>query len=368
MRLLHICPGNLYGGIESMLVTIARSGPMVPGLSQDFAICFGGRLEDELRESGATPHALGVVRASNPWKIWKARRRLRSVLSRHSHDVVICHSAWSHAIFGPVARSARRKLVFWLHDAGSRRHCLDYWARATKPDLVICNSQYTASTVRTVFRRTRREVLYCPVGPPSEKLTDETRLEVRRALSTPECAPVILQASRLEEWKGHRRLLEAAESLHRGLNWHLWVAGGAQRPKEKLYLNELRELSASLGIADRVRFVGERRDIRRLMAAADLFVQPNTAPEPFGIALIESLYAQRAVVTSDLGGAREIINESCGVRVDPKNSYALRQAVLNLLENDGRRITLGLAGPRRAAELCDPVQQLSKMEKLLRAL
>ena len=50
-----------------------------------------------------------------------------------------------------------------------------------------------------------------------------------------------------------------------------------------------------------------------LLAAADLFCQPNTAPEPFGLSLVEALQAGLPVVTSGIGGACEIVDASCGV-------------------------------------------------------
>jgi glycosyltransferase involved in cell wall biosynthesis len=46
-----------------------------------------------------------------------------------------------------------------------------------------------------------------------------------------------------------------------------------------------------LRIADRVRFAGQRDDVPRLLAAADLHCQPNSSPEPFGVAFVEALAA-----------------------------------------------------------------------------
>ena len=52
------------------------------------------------------------------------------------------------------------------------------------------------------------------------------------------------------------------------------------------------------GIAGRVRFLGERRDVAACMHAADIHCQPNTAPEPFGLVFVEALYAGLPVVTT----------------------------------------------------------------------
>ena len=62
MRVLHVSAGGLYGGLETVLVTLARSRALGPGLESEFALCFAGRAENELRAAGATVHRLGAVR------------------------------------------------------------------------------------------------------------------------------------------------------------------------------------------------------------------------------------------------------------------------------------------------------------------
>lgn len=52
MRVLHLYSGNLYGGIERMLWTLARHARLRPWLDQHFALCFHGRLRDELVDVG----------------------------------------------------------------------------------------------------------------------------------------------------------------------------------------------------------------------------------------------------------------------------------------------------------------------------
>src|SRR5205823_8856307 len=134
-----------------------------------------------------------------------------------------------------------------------------------------------------------------------------------------------------EGWKGHDLLLRALGGLRDLSGWVCWTAGGAQRPAEAAYLAELRQTAARLGIADRVRFLGHRADVPRLLAAADIHCQPNTGPEPFGIALIEALHAGLPVVTSRLGGAVEFVDATCGVLVEPSDPSALAAALTALL-------------------------------------
>src|SRR5262249_40040296 len=78
--------------------------------------------------------------------------------------------------------------------------------------------------------------------------------------------------------------------------------GGPQRPPEVEFQTDLEAAAARWGIAGRVRFLGQRSDVSRLMAAADVYCQPNTGPEPFGLVFVEALHAGLPVITSGFGG------------------------------------------------------------------
>src|SRR5437879_1819269 len=107
MRLLHVHSGNLYGGVETLLVTLARYHKLCPLLESEFALCFDGRLASEFRQVGAPLHRLREVRARRPWLVMRARRRLRELLRKKRYDAVACHMPWAQAVFGPVVRGER---------------------------------------------------------------------------------------------------------------------------------------------------------------------------------------------------------------------------------------------------------------------
>jgi glycosyltransferase involved in cell wall biosynthesis len=88
-------------------------------------------------------------------------------------------------------------------------------------------------------------------------------------------------------------------------------------------------------------------------------------PEAFGISLVEALAARLPVVTSALGGAQEIVDETCGVLVPPRDAGALASVLSSLLENRGRRERLASNGPERARALCDPAAQMPRIAEIL---
>jgi glycosyltransferase involved in cell wall biosynthesis len=364
MRVLHVHSGNLYGGIETLLVTLARHRELSPQMEPHFALCFAGRLSDELQAAGARVHFLGEARVRSWTSVRRARRALGELLRAESFDVALCHSSWSQALFGRVVREAGLPLVFWLHGEAYGRRWLELWARATPPDLALCNSRFTASTLPRLYPRARTETIYCPV-PCNGKVHTNDRAAMRATFGTPEDAVVIVQASRMEPWKGHRLHLKSLALLRDMPNWMCWQVGGGQRAREEKYLEGLKVQAARSGIAERVRFLGERCDIPDLLSAADVHCQPNTGPEPFGITFVEALSAKLPVVTTAIGGACEIVDETCGVLVPPGDTRALAAALRKLIEDDGLRRRLGAAGPARAARLCDTGTQMRKLSAAL---
>ena len=365
MRVLYIHSGNLYGGVETLLATLARHHNLCPEMEPHYALCFEGRFSEELTAAGVPVHLLCKVRIRQPLTVLRARRILSDLLQRENFDLVVCHSTWSQSLFGPVVRAARLPLVFWLHCPTNGKRWLDRWGSKTTPDLVLHNSQFTAAMSPNMFPQVRSEVVYGPTAPPQRDHSKADRAPTRAELQTSEDAVVIIQASRMEAWKGHALHLEALTTMKELPNWICWQVGGAQRPIEIEYLEGLKRNAIQLGIGDRVRFLGQRADVEKLLAASDIYCQPNTGAEPFGISFVEALSAGLPVVTTAIGGACEIVNRSCGVLVPHNDASALAKALTLLIENRSLRLDLGAAGPARALDLCDVKVQMQRLQKIL---
>jgi glycosyltransferase involved in cell wall biosynthesis len=351
-----------------MLVTLARYRQVLPEFQQEFALCFEARLSTELAATGAPVHVLGEVRTRRPLTVWRARRKLRGLLRERQIDVAVCHLPWSQAIFGPAVRDADIPLVFWMHGPARGWHWLELWARLTPPDLAICNSRFTSTTLVNLYRASPFEVVYAPLPQPAAGLSASERAAVRAELDTPPSATVIVQASRMEPLKGHKLLLEALGRLRDVPGWVCWVAGGPQRPHERRYMETLERAASKFGIAGRVRFLGERSDVSRLLRAADIYCQPNTGPEGFGLGFVEAMDAGLPLISTAIGAATEIINDSCGVLVEPGDIQMLGGTLRRLIEEPVERSRLGAAGPERARKLCDPSAQTVKLGRAFEAL
>ena len=366
MRLLHVSSGNLYGGVERALVAFARAAsPAKTDLRQSFALGYNGRLRGELEAAGADVVTFGAARARKPWTIWRARRELASVIAGLGSPLaVIAHSPWALAVLGQAPRDAGALTVLYLHNPPTTAPWPDGWARRTPVDLVIANSEYTARVSRPFLPCAPIACLHPPVDLLPASAAD--RMRVRRELGTGADDIVILQASRMEALKGHATLIEALTALRDLPGWTAWIAGGAQRPGERVYVLSLRRAVTAAGLEPRVRFTGERADVPRLAASADIYCQPNRDPEGFGIAFVEALVAGLPVVTTAAGGALEIVgDDECGRLVPPGDVPALAAALEQLIADAPLRRALGARGPARARTLCDGPTQMARLAEML---
>jgi glycosyltransferase involved in cell wall biosynthesis len=360
VSLLHVHSGNLFGGVERMLESMTKP---TASMTSRFALCFEGRLSASLTGMNAEVHQLGPVQARNPLQIWHARRALERLIAGTA-SIAVVHSAWAQAIFGPVIARAGLPLVRWFHSPDPGPTWMERWARRTVPDMAVYNSLYTRRAAHTP-ESARAIVAYPPMTAPSRP--SRSREAVRAGFGTAADRVVMVMASRLEALKGHSALIDAMGALA-DLPVECWIAGGAQRSAEHQYLKALEQAADRTGVRGRVRFVGEQQDVESLFAAADIHCQPNVGPESFGMAFVEAMAAGLPVVTTRIGAAPEIVDETCGVLVEPNRPAELVATLRQLVIDETRRRELGTGAQRRAAAFFDLDRSLDTLAEAFRPL
>lgn len=366
VRALFIHSGNLFGGVETAMISLARAAhEHATSLEPSFALCYDdGRVAQELRAAGGTVHAIGTVRMSRPWQIYRVRARLRQLLASLDIDICVTPSSWIHALFAPVVRACGLPIALWANDRWSRDRWMDRLALRQRPDVVIANSHYTADGMTAALPDVPVRLVYYGIAPSPIDRT--RRQEIRAELDTPDDALVIVQVGRLDPYKGHRMLVDAVATLPPSVDWRCWIIGGADTPLQQRYLAELEQAAVTGGVRDRIRFAGARYDIGAVLAAADIFCHPNVSPEAFGIVFIEALRAGLPVVGSATGGVLDIITRDCGRLVPPGDVAALGTTLTELALSPGLRQSLASRGPERASALCDVVPRVDDLAAALR--
>jgi glycosyltransferase involved in cell wall biosynthesis len=359
MTVLHVTAGNVFGGIERMLVTLAHARRA--SLRQHFAAAFDGRLERELRAAGASVFRLPPLRASRPLSVFRARRAFARLLDDVAPDAVVFHGSWPHAMFARSAAGRRALIVFWQHQPIAARRWPDRLAVRTPPHFAVYNSGFTRT--HPAFPDIPGAVIHCPVQTPPD-IAPAARQSGRAELGASDDHVVVLMAARLERWKGHAVLLNAVRSVP-DPRLRVWIAGGPLASSGTAYRQELCAMAGGPGLQGRVTLLGERDDVPRLMRLADIYCQPNLEPEPFGISIAEAMRAGLPCIVSDGGGAAELVDRECGVLTRPGDVRGVADALERLSADPALRETLGCRGADRAERLTDPAARLAELESAL---
>jgi len=162
----------------------------------------------------------------------------------------------------------------------------------------------------------------------------------RATFDTPKGVPLALALGRLHPNKAFDVALAALAAVP---DLHLWIAG------EGPLRAELETLARTLGVADRVRFLGWRDDTPALFAAADLFLCPSRH-EPLGNVVIEAWAQSLPVIAAASQGPRQLIDDGTdGLLVPIDDAAAMAAAIRRLLAEPHRAEALAGQG-RRAFE------------------
>jgi L-malate glycosyltransferase len=121
------------------------------------------------------------------------------------------------------------------------------------------------------------------------------------------------------------------------------VGDGPDRP-EAAYEAE------SLGIADRVTFLGKQDSVSEILACADLFLLPS-ASESFGLVALEAMAAGVPVIASDTGGLPEVVEQGeTGYLAPVGDVDAMAARAIEILKDEADWARLSAAARARAVE------------------
>ncbi|MCA3365006.1 MAG: glycosyltransferase [Roseomonas sp.] len=312
MRIAQVMAGAPIGGAEAFFeratIALHNAGDIVlPIIRRD-----AGRAE-RLRAAGLQPVELAFGGALD----FMTRPRVRRALQDFKPDVVM---AWMQraARFTPQGPWVLVGRFGGYYDVKYFRHC----------DHLVANTHDLVRLIAAAPWPPAR-VHYLPNFV--EDFAGSRPAELPAASS----APRLLAMGRLHPNKGFDVLLRAIALLPRG---HLYLAGAG--PEEAA----LGALAAELGITERVSFLGWRRDIGALLAAADIFIC-SSRQEPLGNIVLEAWSATKPVIAAAAQGPSELISDGKdGVLAPREDAAALAAAIAQLSENPERAAAIAAAG------------------------
>ncbi len=103
-------------------------------------------------------------------------------------------------------------------------------------------------------------------------------------------------------------LIEIADQLIKKSSKFKFLIVGDTLPSYLSYEKSVKQKVKDLGLENKIKFLGFRNDISRILKQSDLFIHPTIAPDPLPTVLFESLYNNLPTVATNLGGAIEILD------------------------------------------------------------
>jgi glycosyltransferase involved in cell wall biosynthesis len=289
---------------------------------------------DQLSDLGVPYHKLRhMVRPIRPNHDFKAVGELAEAIRDFAPDIISSHSSKA----GIIARLAGRKLriptLFTAHG----------WSFAvgvpTASRLVYENVERSLGLISNriicVAEADRRLGISRRIVPESKLVTIHNGMPDSPERAKPEVQPPrIVSVARLDDQKDHPTLFRALQSLT-DLDWRLDLVGGGPRR------DEFEAMVQQLGIADRVSFHGVLTNVKPVLADSQCFVLPSNW-EGFPRSTIEAMRTGLPAIVSDVGGAREAIEEGdSGFVVPAKDIDALSARLRTVISDPELRRRMG---------------------------
>lgn len=338
-----------------LLACTTRAGPLVEGLAG----------------SGVEVTVLGKRGPVDPILLWRLRAFLRRRRPDLVHTWMFTANTWGR--LGAVLAGAPPVIA--------SERCVDLWkgplhrgldrllARRTRR--VVANSEAVA---RFVIEREGIPAERVRVIPNGLDPADALRLRpippgeiraLRRALGVPEEALVVADVSRFDAKNDLLTWTRVVERLvARRPRLVALLAGGAASAVERRYARRVEDALSAPGLAGRVRLLGVRRDLERLLPASDLFLHTSTM-EGFPNCVMEAMAAGLPVVATRAGGTEELVAEGeTGLLAPVGDVEALAGNALRLLDDAGLRRRLGEAGARRVRDRFSLARMLQATQDL----
>ena len=344
-RVLNIISDTNIGGAGRVILNYLRYA------SRDrfetwAAVPRGSLLKTPLEEAGAK--VLEVDGAADRSYAKEDVKVLQAAIQQVRPDLVHTHGCLSGRI---AAKRLRLPVVYSRHSAFPVSAKLRYppgrWVNK------LLNEHY-ADRIIAVSPATRDNLLEGGVSPkkitvvmngvsPVEPASPQEREALRRSLDVPPGVTVFGILARIEDYKGHVYIAQAARLLKdRGrTDFRVLMAGTGTFEK-----NVARTVK-DLGVEDVVKLLGFRSDADKLLGILDVQLNASCGTEATSMALLEGMSLGLPTIASDYGGNPYVVRDGdTGLLFPSRDSRALAEAMLRLMDHPGQRAAMG----RRARE------------------
>lgn len=347
---------ELYGSDKTLLVFLSRLN------RQEFfplvVLPFEGPLKTELEKLNIQVEIMPVLKVyrkmftpANLLAFFTGYRKSVKALdvlnAKYKFDLVYSNTL---AVLLGMVYAKKRKIrhVWHVHEIiTTPKPVADFFAKALKrnADVVLCNSYATQDNLTSRVDGLEPKCVVVHNGLDVERKNDTDYVPLPGYEKTD---VVVTLLGRIGWFKGHKWLLQAYVEYLKDSGIKL-VFAGSPVPGQESYQHELEEIIVTNGLQDKVTILPFTKALQPIWDVTTIAVVPSTEPEPFGLVAIEAMLEKKPVVASNHGGLKEIvINNETGFLIEPHNSKALADALLQLAQDATLREKFAKKGYERA--------------------
>jgi glycosyltransferase involved in cell wall biosynthesis len=391
LKIVHIITRLILGGAqENTLITckeLARRGHDVTLITGP-AIGPEGELFEQTKNQKYKVIVINkMIRAICPLYDLISYRQIKRLLHKLQPDIVHTHSAKAGIIGRYVAHALRAKnpkseirnpkIVHTIH-GWSFHPYQSRWLNKFYIAIEKSAAKRTDSFISVADAMTK-QALAAGIGKPEqfvtaysaieekfflEPISQKRKREFRRKYQIADDAIVLITIARLFMLKGYDYIIESARHLSKRFANAVWLFVGDGNLAE-----HYKEQARQLGLAEKIKFTGllPPSKIPLAIQSSDILVHCSLR-EGLARALPQAMLCSVPVVSFDVDGAREVVNEKTGFLVEPKNAEQLTKACAELIEDKTLRETLGKQGRAFVKEKFAPEFMVDKIEAVYNKL
>lgn len=352
---------ELGGGETSFLAFVDELRRAAPRVRPVVVVPGPGAVADRLAELGVETRIIAyprfLRRGPLPWFSLAAARRLGALMDEARPRWVHANNFFGMFYAGPGARRRGIPLIWTCHGWFDIDTRIKAWAARRFAARVSCVSEAVRCEAESrLGGRPPTTTDYLGILPFDEHVENggELRAAVRAEFGVAQDVPLVAVVGRFQPIKGHGVLLDALPEIrNRVPDLQVWLIGEAQAGDagEAAHQGLIKRRVLDEGLSHCVRFLGFRRDARRLLRGVDALVIPSLR-ESFSMAAVEGLEAGIPIVGPDGWGPKEIIEAPrTGLLFKPGDAADLAQRIIEGLLKIGAGADFdALAGPARVKE------------------
>ena len=279
----------------------------------------------------------------------RAYHQLKEIINKGNYDLLHCHTPVASVLSRLAATGARKhglKVMYTAHGfhffkGAPLLNWILYYPieriMAKKTDILVTINHEDYDRART-FKT--ESVVYIPgIGVQTceyiEHITDKK--SVRKAMNIPDNSILLFSVGEVNHNKNHEIIIRAVSRL-RNSSVHYAVAGSGP------LIDNLRQLSANLGISNNIHFLGFRGDVKDLYKASDIFCFPSRR-EGLGLAAIEAMASGLPLLASGIHGIRDYLVDGVdGYAVKPTDLDDITSKLKRLITDEALRLSMGKEG------------------------